>query len=86
MAQSHQTEVDRNFAAFSKRLPELLQSHPGKYTVMHEGEVVDFFDSLGDAVKFGRAKFGDLNFSVQEVTRRDVTLGFHSYAVYQHSN
>lgn len=86
MAQSHQAQVDKNFAAFTKRLPELLQSHPGKYAVLHEGEVVDFFDTLGDAVKFGHAKFGDANFSVQEITRRGVNLGFHSYAVYQHSN
>lgn len=86
MAQSQQNKVDRNFEAFSKMLPELLQTHPGKYAVLHDGKAVEFFDTLGDAVKFGHAKFGDHNFSVQEVTRQGVNLGFHSYAVYQHSN
>jgi hypothetical protein len=86
MAQSHQAKVDRNFEAFSKMLPDLLQSHPGKYAVLHDGDVIDFFDTLGDAVKFGHAKFGDANFSVQEITRQGVNLGFHSYALYQHSN
>jgi hypothetical protein len=86
MAQSHQAQVDKNFEVFSKRLPELLQSHPGKYAILHEGDVIDFFDTLSDAVKFGHSKFGDMNFSVQEVTRQSATLGFHSYAVHQHSN
>lgn len=86
MGQSHQAKVDRNFEAFTKALPELLKSHPGKYALLHDGQVVDFFDTLGDAVKFGHAKFGDTNFSVQEVTRRIVSLGFHSYAMHQLSN
>jgi hypothetical protein len=86
MAQSHQAKVDRNFEAFTKRLPELLQSHPGKFAVLHDGEVIDFFDTLGDAVKFGHAQFGEANFSVQEITRQGVNLGFHSYALYQLSD
>jgi hypothetical protein len=84
MAQAQQ--VERNFEAFTKLLPELLNSHPGKYAVMHDGSVVDFFDTLGDAVKFGRAQFGDTDFSVQEITRQGVNLGVHSYALYQHSS
>jgi hypothetical protein len=84
MDESHQAEVDRNFEAFTKLLPELLQSHPGKFAVLHDARVIDFFDTLGDAVKFGRARFGDANFSVQEITRHGVNLGFHSYALYQH--
>jgi hypothetical protein len=83
MAQSDQ--VDRNFEAFEKLLPELLQSHPGKYVVLHDTQVIDFFDTLSDAVKFGHAQFGDANFSVQEITRQNVHLGFYSYALYQHA-
>jgi hypothetical protein len=74
--------VDRNFSAFMGMLPDLLLTHPGKYALLHDGEVVDFFDSLSDAVRFGHAKFGDLNFSVQEVTRQDVSLGFYSHALH----
>ena len=84
--QTHQAEVDRNFAAFNKLLPELLKSHPGKLALMHDGNVVDFFDTLSDAVRFGVVKFGDHNFSVQEVTRQTVNLGFHSYAMCQPAN
>jgi hypothetical protein len=85
-SQSHQAQVDHNFEVFSRRLPELLKTHPGKYAVMHEGDVVEFFDTLSDAVKYGHVKFGDMNFSIQEIKRQNVTLGFHSYAVHQHSN
>ena len=76
------SEVDRNYAAFSKRLPELLKTHQGKFAVMHDGEIVEFFDTLSDAVRFGRAKYGEPHaFSIQEVTSRNLNLGFYAYAV-----
>lgn len=86
MAKSHQQQVDENFAAFQKLLPELLRTHAGKFAVMHNGVVIEFFDSLGDAARFGHLKYGDIDFSVQQVTSQDVGLGFHSYALHQLSN
>lgn len=85
MAQSHQKEVDDNFVAFTKLLPELLKTHPGKFAVMQNGKVIEFFDTISDAVRFGHAKFGDMKFSIQEITTQNVNLGFHSYALYQHT-
>lgn len=84
--QAHQTEVDENYSVFIEILPDLIKSHAGKYVVMRQGNVVDFFDTLGDAVRYGHAKFGDLNFSVQEITEQNVSLGAHSYAVCEHTN
>jgi hypothetical protein len=80
MAQTsaHISEVDKNFAAFQKLLPELLRSHPGQYAVMHDSKAIDFFDTLRDAVRFGRAKFGDHEFSIQEVTSESISLGYYS--------
>ncbi|HXQ53772.1 MAG TPA: hypothetical protein VN802_21950 [Stellaceae bacterium] len=76
------SEVERNYAAFVKRLPELLTTHQGKFAVMHGGEIVAFLDTLSDAVRYGREKFGEPGkFSVQEVTSRNVNLGFYAYAV-----
>jgi hypothetical protein len=86
MAHAHQKQVDENFNVFTQLLPQLLQSHPGKHAVLHDGEVVEFFDTLHDAVKYGHAKFGDLNFSVQKITDQDVNLGAHSYAVCEHTD
>ncbi len=79
------SEVDKNFEAFQKRLPEFMASHAGKFAVMHNGEVAEFFDTVGDAVKYGRNVFGD-SFTIQEVTSRSVNLGYHSYALQHVSN
>jgi len=77
-------EVDRNFEAFQKILPDLLAGHAGKFAVMHRGEVVDFFDSIADAAKFGLAKYERLSeFSIQEVTSSAESLGYYSYAVHK---
>ena len=40
-----QDQVDRNYNAFVKRLPELMQSHGGKFALMRDGEIVAFFDT-----------------------------------------
>jgi hypothetical protein len=84
-AVTREREVDTNFEAFQKLLPELLESQPGKFAVMHQGKVAEFFDTVADAVRYGRATFGD-TFSIQEVTRRSVNLGYHSYALQHVSN
>jgi hypothetical protein len=81
-----ETEVDRNYKEFRKVLPDLLRRAPGKYVVMHGGELVEFFDTFGDAVRHGQGKFGKDKFSVQEITSRSVSLGYHSYALHQHQN
>jgi hypothetical protein len=82
-AQAHknQDQAGRNFEEFRKLLPDLLKSRPGKYALMHDGKIVDFFDTLADAVRFGHEKFGVPNFSVQEITDKDVSLGAYSYAL-----
>ncbi len=86
MAKPHQREVDENFEAFTKLLPELIKSHPGKYAVMHNTQIIDFFDSISDAIRFGHERYGDMNFSVQEVKSHNINLGYHSYAMQPHSD
>lgn len=81
-AKMAESQVDRNFVVFRAQLPELLKSHPGKFAVLHDEKIIDFFDSFADAARFGYAQFGPENFSVQEVTSKEISLGFHSYALY----
>ncbi len=76
-----QTAVDQNFKAFQKLLPTLLETQPGKYALMREGQAVEFFDSARDAVIYAEKEFPDHLFSVQRVTRKIVDLGYFSYAV-----
>ena len=81
-----QCQVDANYDRFREVLPELLMTHAGKYAVMRDGAVIDFFDTFRDAVHFGCAKFGEDDFSVQEVTKPNVSLGYHSYALHKSSD
>ena len=75
-----QQEVDRNYEAFKKMLPDLLKSNPGRTALMRDGEVVACFDTDRDAIEAGRTFFKDRRFSIQEITRRRVDLGYFSRA------
>ncbi len=74
-------EVDRNYEAFRKRLPELLGTHRGKFALLHDAQIVEFFDTARDANAAGRQIFKGEPFSIQEVTDGQVDLGFFSHAV-----
>lgn len=76
-----QDEVERNYAAFMRQLPEILDSYAGKFALMHQARIVEFFDSPGDAWLVGVRLYGD-RFSVQEVVDAPVDLGFYSHAVH----
>jgi len=78
---SKQQVVSENFEAFEKQLPQLLQTHAGKYALLRDKKVVEFFDSVGDAVKYGRDNFPDGLYSVQLVTQEVEDLGYFSHAV-----
>ncbi|MEE9276275.1 MAG: hypothetical protein V3V62_13300 [bacterium] len=77
-----QAEVDKNFAAFKNMLPELSEKYRGKFVLMRDQEVVQAFDSPGDAVIYAKAQFKDERYSVQEVTDRIVDLGYFSHAMH----
>jgi len=74
-------QVKTNYEAFVQKLPELLETHRGKFALMHDGQIVEFFDTAGDAFRTGIKLYHDQDFSIQEVTDSPVDLGFFSYAV-----
>ncbi len=80
MAQLGDTEVDRNFEAFATMLPELLQRAPGKYALLHREKLAGLYDKALDAFIEGVQRFGENEYSVQEVTQQSDNLGFYSYA------
>jgi hypothetical protein len=67
MTPEKRAEIDGNFAAFEQQLPQLLQQHPGKWSVWRQRQAVEFFDTVGDAMQFCRHMFPDNRFSIQEV-------------------
>lgn len=73
-------EIKANFAAFQQQLPELMKAHAGKFAVLRQGKVIEVFDTLSDAAKYGARAYPDDMFSVQEVTDRRIELGFFSVA------
>lgn len=75
-----QAEVDANYEAFRAKLPELLQSHPGKFAVLRDREVIEFFDTARDAAVFGQRTYPDGVFSVQEIIDRPADFGWYSHA------
>ncbi len=64
----NQKQVDDNYAAFQKRLPDLLLDCRGKFALMRDQEIVEFFDTSIDAYKAGLLLYKDGIFSQQEVT------------------
>ena len=77
-----QTAVDRNFDAFQKLLPSLMETQAGKYALMLDGQAIEFFDSARDAMIYGQKQYPDQLFSVQQVTKKIVDLGYFSYALH----
>ena len=81
MHEALQAEVDANFEAFQRMLPELLQRHRGRWALMRRGECVECYDTLRDARLVGRRLYDDGMFSTQEVTTHVADYGWHSHVV-----
>ena len=81
MADKHQAAVDANYEAFKEKLQELLQSNPGKFALLRDGEIVEFFDTARDAMIHAQKNYEDGMFSVQQITNTVVDLGYFSHAV-----
>jgi hypothetical protein len=81
--QNKQREIDENYTAFSKILPDLMKTHSGKFVVMRHKKVIQSFDTARDAMIYGTKAYEDGLFSVQEVTDTVVDLGWFSHAPLQ---
>ena len=57
MNESLQREIDANFEALQKALPDLLPYEADRWALMRRGECVDFYDTLRDAETAGRAMY-----------------------------
>ncbi len=75
-------EVSKNFAVFQKELPRLIATgYAGKYALLRKEKIIEFFDSIGDALKYARDNYQDDMYSVQLVTLEAEDLGYFSHAV-----
>lgn len=74
------SETERNYAVFIDQLPDLIDKHQGQFVLLHAEKIEGFFSSLVNALSEGSKRFGEGNFSVQEVADEVESLGFYSYA------
>ena len=65
MQERRQRQVDGNYEAFKKLLPELLLLKAGKSALLRNGELIEVFDNMADAERTGRLLYNDGLFSVQ---------------------
>lgn len=74
-------EVQKNFEAFEKLLPDLVEEHSGKYALIRHQKIVAIYSTVEDAVQTGQSFYDDGLFSVQKITSTPIDLGFFSHAV-----
>lgn len=83
MSERQDQHIRQNYDAFLAQLPQLVVTHRGKFALMHDGTIREFFDTARDAYAAGQQLFPDGLFSIQEVTETPVDLGFFSHAMPQ---
>ncbi len=76
---SEKSEAHRNYEVFARLLPDLAETHADKCALLHDGELVEIFDTNADARFAGRTRFGRGKFSVQRITARPADLGWFSH-------
>ena len=75
-------EISANFEAISVKMDELMPLHAHQHALMRGGEIVEFYSNWEDAYKTGRRLYKDGRFSVQEVTKTPIDLGWFSHVVH----
>ena len=65
------TKIERE--VFLKALPLLLEEgHGGKYVAIHGGGYLEPCNSMGEAIRAGTLKWGDVQFYVGKITALDI--------------
>ena len=83
MSELHDQQIQQNYEAFMAQLPTLVLTQRGKFALMHDGKIIEFFDTARDAYVAGQQIFPGKIFSIQEVRETPVDLGFFSHAMPQ---
>lgn len=78
---TQEEEVSRNYEAFRAALPGILKDHRGRYALMRDARIVEYFDTARDAHAAGRRLYAGQPFSIQEVTEDEADLGDFTHAL-----
>jgi len=72
-------QLESNYTWFKQQLDELLSKHRGQHALIHNQEIVGYFENNIDAIKEGLSQYGEENFSVELVDDKIEDLGFYSH-------
>lgn len=67
--------LETELATYHAKLPELKQ-HEGKYVLIHQDQVIDFFSTYEDAIKSGYQRFELDPFLVKKIAAVEPILQF----------
>jgi len=81
LAKNKDEEIQKNYEAFKRMLPELIKEHRNKYALMRGEELIAVYSTAQDAAETGKNFYEDGLFSIQEITDVPADLGFYSHAV-----
>ena len=62
-------ELEWELATITRKLPELLPQHRGKFALVKGDEVVEIYDTFSDALKLGCRLYGIAPFMIHEIGR-----------------
>jgi hypothetical protein len=80
MLHAIEAEIERNFDFFQRSLAQFLPNERGRFALLRDCKVIQFYQTPFDAEKAGEVQFPDGLYSIQEVTESPVDLGFFTYA------
>ena len=58
-----------------KELPNIINLYNNKYALLKNAEIIDYFDTMDDAIKYAKIRFEDGLYSIQKVNNLLVDLG-----------
>ncbi len=68
------SDLDKDIQAFEAMRADLEKHHMGKWVVVHDGEMVDTFDTLDAAATMAVGRFGRGPYLIRQVGARPVSL------------
>ena len=80
--ESMSTQIRANHIAYNEKYRQQMeQDNLGRIALMHDGEIVEVYNDMGDAYLIGCEKFGLGNFLMKRIGQRPAQLGIHSITV-----
>ena len=57
-------------------MPNIINLYNNKYALLKNAEIIDYFDTMDDAIKYAKIRFEDGLYSIQKVNETPVSLGY----------